>query len=119
MPGVIKKKSLSSKSKSKLSSSSSSSLSSKKQKVTHQQSISFQKEDKNIKFVDHDILLTDAIYGKNIPEEGKEKYFRYTVTANNLQYKTMSCLSISRTRTRVIGVRQTGRQRRLGLRSNC
>ena len=93
MPGVIKKRSLS-KSKSKLSSLSSLSLlslsSSKKQKVTHQQSISFQKEDKNIKFVDHDILLTDAIYGKNIPEEGKGKYFRYTVTAYNLQYKTFT-----------------------------
>ena len=65
-------------------------LSSKKQKVTHQQSISFQKEDKNIKFVDHDILLTDAIYGKNIPEEGKGKLFRYTVTAYNSQYKTFT-----------------------------
>ena len=43
-----------------------------------------------MKFVDQDILLTDAIYGKNIPEEGKEKYFRYTVTAYNLQYKTFT-----------------------------
>ena len=83
MPGVIKK------SKSSLKSP----LLLKKQKVTHQQSISFQKEDKNIKFVDHDILLTDAIYGKNILEEGKGKYFRYTVTAYNLQYKTMLCSS--------------------------
>ena len=83
MPGVTKKKSSSSKSKSK-----SSSLSSKKQKVLHQQNILFPKEDKNVKFVDHDILLTDAIYGKNIPEEGKGKLFRYTVTAYNLQYKT-------------------------------
>ena len=61
MPGVIKKLKLLSKSKL---------LSSKKQKVTHQQSISFEKDDKNMKFVDQDILLTDAIYGKNIPEEG-------------------------------------------------
>ena len=75
MPGVIKKSKLSS-------------LLLKKQKVTHQQNILFPKEDKNIKFVDQDILLTDAIYGKNILEEAKGKYFRYIVTAYNLQYKT-------------------------------
>ena len=85
MPGVIKKKSSSSKPKSKSSSSSS-----KRQKVTHQQNILFPKEDKNIKFVDHDILLTDAIYGKKNPEEGKGKLFRYTVTAYNSQYKTFT-----------------------------
>ena len=85
MPGIIKKKSSSSKPKSK----SSSSLS-KRQKVTHQQNILFPKEDKNIKFVDHDILLTDAIYGKKNPEEGKGKLFRYTVTAYNSQYKTFT-----------------------------
>ena len=86
MPGGTKKKSSSSKSKSKPSSSSS-----KKRKVSHhQQNILFPKEDKNVKFVDHDILLTDAIYGKNIPEEGKGKLFRYTVTAYNLQYKTFT-----------------------------
>ena len=56
----------------------------------HQQSISFEKEDKNMKFVDQDILLTDEIYGKNIPEEGKGKYFCFTVTAYNLQYKTFT-----------------------------
>ena len=56
----------------------------------HQQNILSPKEDKNVKFVDHDILLTDAIYGKNIPEEGKGKLFRYTVTAYNSQYKTFT-----------------------------
>ena len=35
-------------------------------------------------------MLTDAIYGKNIPEEGKGKLFRYTVTAYNSQYKTFT-----------------------------
>ena len=43
-----------------------------------------------MKFVHHDTLLIDAIYGKNILEEAKGKYFSYTVTAYNSQYKTFT-----------------------------
>ena len=53
----------------------------------HQQSIRFQKQDKNKKFVDHDILLTDAIYAEHIPKEAKGKYFRYSATVYNSQTK--------------------------------